>query len=549
MCGENGEKVELFAGTYRTALGLSRTFILPDSPRSLELQLQGDDLVEVFLVFSQNVFGLEPATVRVREVRLGRAERRAARRRARELQVDDLLGPDADAPPAVEDTANVNVNVGFSIPSSVSVTTEVSTGTTLAARASPTTSQSNTTQRTASGAAPKVEDIPPIPSGPYTTFQQLSFSPNFPLASIVDEYIIPPTYPDFLQYRSVYEPEVNGNADVDLSQVQFTPPGLPVPPAVPPSRWYYRDPKGVVHGQSSFNFEFENVTQKYAGPWTLSRMHAWYREALLPPDLPVRREEETEFVLLKDLRQHCVDPSQPFGSASCRAIAGESSSDSSPCIGKPLLQPISLLSQSRLFGPPALFFSSRGGHSTAIVDGRGRSVLKDRFFWTTDDDVDGQLLHSGRLGDIKRLEAFDLQDRSVLVAMRQGGFEAVDLADGLLRPADSSRDVLPHFTAPPFQMSRRKIFTWRIGSPPSSSSSASVTVTTLPRNSSRHNISARRPGAGKASARQEHGNGDFEGEHSRSEILFLGRQDDNVYLCERDGETFRVLQLSPLDTN
>jgi hypothetical protein len=62
LCGDNGEKVELFAGMYRTASGLSRTFILPDSPRSLELQLQGDDLVEVFLVFSQNVFGLEPVT-------------------------------------------------------------------------------------------------------------------------------------------------------------------------------------------------------------------------------------------------------------------------------------------------------------------------------------------------------------------------------------------------------------------------------------------------------------------------------------------------------
>ena len=268
LCGENGEKVELFAGTYRTALGLSRTFILPDSPRSLELQLQGDDLVEVFLVFSQNVFGLEPATVRVREVRLGRAERRAARRRARELQVDDLLSPETDAPPAVEDTTNVNVNVGFSISSSVSVTTEVSSGTTVMSSAatvtsgaSPSTSQSNMTHRTASGTTPKVEDIPQLPSGPYTTFQQLSFSPNFPLAAIVDEYVIPPTYPDFLQYRSVYEPEVNGNADVDLSQVQFTPPGLPVPPAAPPSRWYYRDPKGVVHGQLSFEFELECMTQ------------------------------------------------------------------------------------------------------------------------------------------------------------------------------------------------------------------------------------------------------------------------------------------------
>jgi len=223
--------------------------------------------------------------------------------------------------------------------------------------------------------------------------------------------------------------------------------------------------------------------------------------------------------------------------------------DGSAFVGKPLLQPISLLSQPRLFGPPALFFSSRGGHSTAIVDGRGRSVLKDRFFWTSDEDVDGQPLYSGRLGDIRRLEAFDLQDRSVLVAMRQGGFEVVDLNDALLRPADASRDVLPHFTAPPFQMNRRKIFTWRIGSPTSSSSSASVTVTTLPRNSPRHNVSIRRPGGqGKASARQEFGSGDFEGEHARSEILYLGRQDDNVYLSERDGETFRVLRLSPLDT-
>ncbi|KAG1719006.1 hypothetical protein EDD22DRAFT_791948, partial [Suillus occidentalis] len=62
LCGDNGEKVKLFAGTYRTASGLSCTFILLDSPCSLELQLQGDDLVEVFLVFSQNVFGLEPVT-------------------------------------------------------------------------------------------------------------------------------------------------------------------------------------------------------------------------------------------------------------------------------------------------------------------------------------------------------------------------------------------------------------------------------------------------------------------------------------------------------
>ncbi|KAI0307966.1 hypothetical protein B0F90DRAFT_1807306 [Multifurca ochricompacta] len=496
LCGDNGEKVELFAGTYRTALGLSRTFILPDSPRSLELQLQGDDLVEVFLVFSQNVFGLEPATVRVREVRLGRAERRAARRRARELQVDDLLGHETDAVPMTEDSPNVNISVGFSVPSTES----------------------------------RGYDADQFGSLHY--FPTLSFSPNFPLAAIVDEYVIPPTYPDFLHYRAVYEPEINGSTDVDLSQIQFSPPGLPAPPVAPPSRWFYRDPKGVVHG-----------------PWSSSRMHAWYREALLPPDLPVRREEDTDFAILKDLRQHCVDPSQPFGPVSIRTVAGESPLGNT-CVGKPLLPPISLLSQPRLFGPPALFYSSRGGHSTTIVDGRGRSVLKDRFLWTPDElDIDGQPVSSGRLGDVKRLEAFDTQGRSVLVAMRQGGFEAVDLSDALLRPADASRDILPHFTAPPFQMNRRKFFTWRIGSPTSSTFSAPVT--SLARSSSRYSTPAKKlsTGSGKSPARPEFGYGDADGEHTRNEIIFLGRHDNNVYLCERDGETFRVLRLSPFGTN
>jgi hypothetical protein len=280
-------------------------------------------------------------------------------------------------------------------------------------------------------------------------------------------------------------------------------------------------------------------------------MHAWYREALLPPDLPVRREEETEFVLLKDLRQHCVDPSQPFGPAVTRMIAGETPL-SSTSNGKPLLPPISLLSQPRHFGPPSLFYSSRGGHSTTIVDSRGRSVLKDRLLWTQDEqDIGGQTVGSGRLGDVKRIEAFDMTGRSILVALRQGGFEAVELSDALLRPADASRDVLPHYMAAPFQMNRRKIFTWRIGSPISSTFSTIGTGTTPPRSTFRHPTPTKRVSnaPGKSPARPEFGPGDTEGDHTRNEIMFLGRQEDNVYLCERDSETFRILRLSPLGTN
>ncbi len=253
LCGENGEKVELFAGTYRTALGLSRTFILPDSPRSLELQLQGDDLVEVFLVFSQNVFGLEPATVRVREVRIGRAERRAARRRAREMRTNDAtLGTDLDN---AEEEANVSVNVSVTVgsssrdgsgapPSPALIPTEHP-------NAQPERQPSPEPAPTASQSqAEELVAVATAHMGPYTTFQQLTFAPKFPLASIADEYVIPPTYPDFIEYRDIYEPDVNiiGNASAEQTQLQFSPPGLPVPAPAPPSKWYYRDPKGVMHG-------------------------------------------------------------------------------------------------------------------------------------------------------------------------------------------------------------------------------------------------------------------------------------------------------------
>ncbi|TFY83396.1 hypothetical protein EWM64_g609 [Hericium alpestre] len=554
LCGDNGEKVELFAGTYRTALGLSRTFILPDSPRSLELQLQGDDLVEVFLMFSQNVFGLEPATVRVREVRIGRAERRAARRRARELRaVDESVQGEPDTA-ASEEGTNVNVSIGVSVSSSTTTTT-----TTISADGAPggitaTSSQAPSETVTSvetphSAVVSPTEELVALATaqmGPYTTFQQLSFAPNFPLAAIADDYIIPPTYPDFLQYRTEHEPEVNGNSDVDLAQVQFSPPGLPQPIPMPPSRWFYRDPKGIVHGAypgtdgppASF------LHQSSSGPWKTSLMQAWYRDGLLPPDLPVRREEDDEYVVLKDLRQHCVDPTQPFGlSTTTKAFAAETVPITSD--GKPLLSPISLLTQPKIFGPPALFYSSRGGHSTVIVDGRGRSVLKGRLMWSSDDQEDEAV--SARLGDVKRLEAFDVEDRSVLVAMRQGGLEAVDLSDALLRPADASRTALPHYNPSHSQINRRAPFIWRIGMPVSSPSSAPTALALSKPSQGRalgHKKNASHPA--KSHGRAElSGGADADSDPIRDEVIFLGRQQDNIYLCERNAGAFRILRLCP----
>ncbi|KAJ3507516.1 hypothetical protein NMY22_g16904 [Coprinellus aureogranulatus] len=528
LCGDNGEKVELFAGTYRTALGLSRTFILPDSPRSLELQLQGDDLVEVFLVFAQNVFGLEPATVRVREVRIGRAERRAARRRAREAR--GAAGPDALAAQNDGDNAeDENINIGVT----VSVARQP-----LSAADHPSSQPERPGTPTEPVSSPSLahpEELLAVASsntGPYTTFQQLSFAPKFPLASIADEYIIPPTYPSFLKYRAEHEPE-QGNAissAIEVNPTQFSPPGLPVPTPTAPSRWLYRDPKGVVHG-----------------PWKASLMQAWYKDGLLPPDLPVRREEEVEFTLLKELRLQCVDPTQPFRSPPLTS-ATNANINASADGAKPLLAPISLLSQPRHFGPPALFFSSRGGHSTAIVDSRGRSVLKGRFLWSAERDGSEDVKPGSGLGDIRRLEAFDVDERSVLVAMRQGGLEAVDFRDALLRPADESRTVLPNYTTLSAQMNRRPPFVWKIGTPIQAGPAPLTALTHKPKGSGfTSHLTSKRPGTAGSSrghGKADSASGDLDPD-SQEEVFYIGRKEDELYVCERNAGSFRILKLSP----
>jgi len=265
-------------------------------------------------------------------------------------------------------------------------------------------------------------------------------------------------------------------------------------------------------------------------------MQAWYKEGLLPPDLPVKKEGDDEFIPLKDLRLQCVDPNHPF-----RSPAPPSTHDILNIIPdptKPLLQPISILSQPKHFGPPSLFFSSRG-HSTTIVDERGRSVLKGRFMWSYETDDDSKYI--GRMGDVKRLEAFDIKDRAVLVAMRQGGLEAVEFGDALLRPADGSRTVLPHFH--PSTTSRRKPFVWKIGTPVFSSPTSSTVLT--PKSRGSYVLPGKKQSMGPS--RSPIGKTEFslDGEDGHDEVLFLGRKDDEMYICERNAGSFRILRLCP----
>lgn len=253
-------------------------------------------------MFNQNVFGLEPATVRVREVRIGRAERRARRRAAaretellggegtgegrdgmtldndaRDTQVITTVmtvGNDADnqnvrstmspnplandSAPSVQRRGSGRSLAGSGTPSSAAEATVPAT-TTSGARVTP-SAPAPSTQDTGSQGPESIK----TPLFPYTTFQQLSFAPNFPLAVIADEYLIPPTYLDFVGYQKQHEAGIditeipttlagepneievtsNGVGDDQIS-VPKAPPGLPKPPA----RWVYRDPKGILRGQ------------------------------------------------------------------------------------------------------------------------------------------------------------------------------------------------------------------------------------------------------------------------------------------------------------
>lgn len=59
---------------------------------SIEFQLQGEDLLDLYLIYDTAIFALEPSTVRVREVGIQRNERRQARReRERHMRQAALL--------------------------------------------------------------------------------------------------------------------------------------------------------------------------------------------------------------------------------------------------------------------------------------------------------------------------------------------------------------------------------------------------------------------------------------------------------------------------
>ncbi|KAM0755931.1 hypothetical protein T439DRAFT_320630 [Meredithblackwellia eburnea MCA 4105] len=337
LCGDEGERIELFTGSRSISLSLNRTFVLPEHPKTIEFQIQGDDLIDIYLVYPESIFALEPATVRVREVGVGRGERRARRERERRLrEIASTAEPSATStepsplatlhpadpalaePPEEDATIDIDRARGPELGSrstspSPSPASRSATG---ADNATPppsgtrqrTTSQSlqrppgPTRTRSSDGA----EEAPPVPprsksSLPYSTFQQLPFVPPVPSSVLASAWIIPPLYTDV----------VGGD-------------GPSTSATSPPTQMSGIQPSITVTGEPDLSFS------------------------------------------------HFQPPPNPHD--------------------YPLLSPISLLggAAQRANGPPGLFFVSRGRNLSGIVTGDGRSVIKKPLVWSMDKGNEGE---------------------------------------------------------------------------------------------------------------------------------------------------------------
>ena len=165
--------------------------------------------------------------------------------------------------------------------------------------------------------------------------------------------------------------------------------------------------------------------------------------------------------------------------------------------------------------------------------------MKSKFFWSNDNSEETKSSSFGKMGDIRRLEALDIKERAVLVAMRQGGLEVVDLGDALLQPADESRTILPHYNPPQTKINRRAPFVWKIGTP-IVDTQLNELMSENPRihDSRKTSAGPKRNSFGKSDSISS----DFD--MDSQEVLFLGRKEDEIYLCERNAGSFRILRLS-----
>ncbi|PLW32957.1 hypothetical protein PCANC_17252 [Puccinia coronata f. sp. avenae] len=410
LCGEASERIELFTGSKNISLSLNRTFVLPETPRTIEFQMQGDDLVDIYLVYDESVFALEPATVRVREVGIGRNERRAARRE-RERAARDLasinMRPSVTSTGGSYSSAGVNSGQGYSmgdltteslieavgLPARTTVSSSpsmVDDGLTLSAPV-PSSSIRHASAANASSIATGwgSHETPVVNSGshpgagkvpnlwPYTTFQQLQFIPPLPPSVLASTFVIPPTYEAVVMASGGPKAVSNSLAPPDedaartLSPINVVEPeseNLTIPLNLAVDRLRIHNGGSSIAGEAGS----EAGSSMGVGNSTTG--------SVAPSHLNLGDgSDEMDF------------PSSDVGEATVTAATERPSPSDNPAPQTilsegPLLSPISLLSNpaSRQIGPPGLFLVTRGKKVTSIVDCDGRSVMKKPFIWMND---------------------------------------------------------------------------------------------------------------------------------------------------------------------
>ncbi|GAA5968655.1 hypothetical protein JCM8115_003670 [Rhodotorula mucilaginosa] len=196
--GEEGDRVELFTGSKSISLSLNRTFVLPDTPRSIELQLQGDELVDIYLMYADTIFALEPSTVRVREVGVGREERRAQRQQDHHREEQERLlreslsfgGSASDLQDGAAATIQPSQTHAFEGETAEVPDAEASSHPPTYAQ--PVGASASALRATVSTGANR--DRRPV--NDYSALQQLPLIPPVPSSILAPSWIIPPLYTD-----------------------------------------------------------------------------------------------------------------------------------------------------------------------------------------------------------------------------------------------------------------------------------------------------------------------------------------------------------------
>lgn len=330
--------------------------------RSIEFQLQGEDLLDLYLIYDSAIFALEPSTVRVREVGIHRNERRAARRErersSREAVTLDSAGPSAHA----SDTPS---------PQPVAP------------------SSGSDTETSAARSQQRVRDLPLDEEGAAMQTQssqdELPPPPLTPLGADMP-VPVPSTSADTAEpVRSVAPIETNEHISSAEMIAESSTEGEV---ASQPTRSRQTSGEGsraamVADGAASNVVPYTTFQQlEYLPPVPPSVLSSSY---IIPPTYeavlsaspaPVQGEGT-----LSPLRPSMVSAPSPL--VVQRAMPIDSASST------PLLSPVSLLSNpsAKNNGPPGLFFVSKGRNSTGIVDGDGRSVVKKPVSWATPDYV------------------------------------------------------------------------------------------------------------------------------------------------------------------